>query len=467
MLVEEYPFIEPDIAFGALAGSGKCQFLDSGNDAGFSYIALNPIHIITARDGQVCLDGVDVPGSPFTVLGTLMAQYEVPHDATLPPFQGGLVGYFGYDLCQQLENLPEPEQDWINIPDLMAGIYDVVLSFDLAKRRMWIIAHGFCAPESQAQRMRAREKLADIKDLLRRAMPFEVDVPQAPELPAMMPWQANFNRADYEDAVRRVLDYIFAGDIFQANLSQSFFAHYGLGQMPDRFALYRRLRGLSPAPFGAYLDFGAVAILSNSPERFLKVDADGRVETKPIKGTRPRGNTPLEDAANAQELLCSDKDRAENVMIVDLLRNDLSKVCEPYSVVTKAICQLESFANVHHLVSTVEGRLETGKTAIDALAACFPGGSITGAPKIRAMEIITELENSRRGAYCGAIGFIGFDGAMDTNIAIRTLSIHEGRMAFNVGGGIVADSIPACEYDETLSKAAKLIAALGIVTKLP
>jgi len=468
MLVEEHPFMEPVIAFEALRDVGECQFLDGGNDSGFSYIALNPVHTISARDGQVTVDGVDVPGAPFAVLATMMTGYDVKNDPALPPFQGGLVGYFGYDLCHQLEKLPEPEQDWLNIPDMLVGIYDAVLSFDLANRRMWIITHGYLEMGQETRKTCASLQLAQIKGRLSHGQQsFEVDVPAAPALPDIVPWQTDFNRADYERAVRHVLDYIFAGDIFQANLSQSFFAHYGPENTPDRFSLYRRLRAISPAPFGAYLEFGAVGILSNSPERFLKIDTDGRVETKPIKGTRARGTTTLEDATNAQELLLSEKDRAENVMIVDLLRNDLSKVCEPHSVIATAICQLESFANVHHLVSTIEGRLESGKTAIDALAACFPGGSITGAPKIRAMEIITELENRRRGAYCGAIGFIGFNGAMDTNIAIRTLSIHEGRAAFNVGGGIVADSIPTAEYDETLSKAAKLMAAVGIGAELP
>jgi para-aminobenzoate synthetase component 1 len=228
----------------------------------------------------------------------------------------------------------------------------------------------------------------------------------------------------------------------------------------DAFGLYRRLRDLNPAPFAAFLRFDDVEIVSASPERFLSLRGN-RVETCPIKGTRPRGRTVEEDRALADELLTSEKDRAENVMIVDLLRNDLSRVCRDSSVDVRGLCELETFATVHHLVSTVVGALQPGLTAVDLLAACFPGGSITGAPKIRAMEIIAELEPTRRGPYCGSIGYIGFDGCMDTSIVIRTYAMRNGRVTFQAGGGIVADSTPAAEYAETLAKARALIAALS------
>lgn len=467
MRAVEHPFIEPEEAFFAFASLPGCHFLDSGGDSGFSYIAVHPLHVISARNGVVCVDDQPIDTAPFAAIRKMLAKYQIPHDATLPPFQGGLIGYFGYDLCQQLEKLPVPNADFLNIPDMLAGIYDVVIAFDLAARRMWIIAHGLDDQADTASDVRAQAQIFDIERKLADVQGLgdcndDRPLPTAPEAPAIALWQSNFDRAGYETAVGQVKDYIFAGDIFQANLSQCFSAEYEAGQLADRFGLYRRLRRLSPAPFGAFLNFGDVAILSNSPERFLQVDETGAVETKPIKGTRPRGKTPVEDATFAQDLLVSEKDRAENVMIVDLLRNDLSRVCKLHSVIADPICDLESFANVHHLVSTVKGQLEDNQTAIDLLMACFPGGSITGAPKIRAMEIITELEQTRRGAYCGAIGFIGFDGVMDTNIAIRTLAIHRGRVAFNAGGGIVADSDPAAEYDETLAKAAKLMAALGI-----
>jgi para-aminobenzoate synthetase component 1 len=252
-----------------------------------------------------------------------------------------------------------------------------------------------------------------------------------------------------------VIEYIRAGDCYQVNLSQRLLAP--LREHP--LDLYGRLRTLNPAPFGAYFDLGDFQILSASPERFLRV-TNGEVETRPIKGTRPRGRTPEEDAALAAELAASPKDRAENVMIVDLLRNDLGRVCEFGSVRVPTLCEVESFRFVHHLVSEVRGKLRPGLGPLDLLAAAFPGGSVTGAPKVRAMEIIAELEPTARGPYCGSLGFVGFDGSMDTNILIRTFTAGRGWVQFPVGGGIVADSDPAREYEETLHKAAGLLRAL-------
>jgi para-aminobenzoate synthetase component 1 len=250
-----------------------------------------------------------------------------------------------------------------------------------------------------------------------------------------------------------------AGDIFQANLSQRFRARLPAGIAA--FDLYRRMRQVNPAPFAAFVKAGDVAVASASPERFLSL-RDGRVETCPIKGTRRRGATPVQDRLLAEALLASEKDRAENIMIVDLLRNDLSRVCRDGSVAVPRLCGLESFATVHHLVSTVTGELRPGKGAVDLLAACFPGGSITGAPKIRAMEIIAELEPTRRGPYCGSVGYIGFDGNMDSSIIIRTYGIKGDEVVFQAGGGIVADSRSGDEYEETLAKARALIAALSL-----
>jgi para-aminobenzoate synthetase component I len=258
--------------------------------------------------------------------------------------------------------------------------------------------------------------------------------------------------------VRRVIDDILAGDVFQANLSQRFCADLPEGLGP--YDLFRRLQAANPAPFGAYLKLDDLVVAASSPERFLLLDG-GRVETRPIKGTRPRGSTPGRDAALAAELAASEKDRAENVMIVDLLRNDLSRVCRDGSVAVPQLCVVERFATVMHLVSSVVGQLRDGLGAVDLIEACFPGGSITGAPKIRAMEIIAELEPVRRGPYCGAIGHVGWDGSLDTGIVIRTFAIRGGRVTFGAGGGVVADSDPAAEYEETLAKARALVAALS------
>ena len=460
MLIEECPYIEPVDAYGAFAPFADSHFLDSGDRDRFSYIVVSPFHKLTAKNGKVTLDGFEIPGDPFDVLDDLLARYELGTQPDLPPFQGGAVGYFGYELAHQTEKLPNASDDWLAMPDMAVGIFDLVIAFDQIDRKMWLISTGLPEKAGPEREKRAQERMGLVRKYLRLARPL-FDHPSAPHAPEVSGWTSNFTRAGYEASVQKVIDYIFAGDIFQANLSQSFRAEYPRDAVPERFGLYRRLREISSAPFGAFLNFGDVAVLSNSPERFLKV-RDGHVQTKPIKGTRPRGETPLSDAELAQELMLSAKDRAENIMIVDLLRNDLSKVCKPHTVLTPTICALESYANVHHLVSTVTGELKGGKSAVDALRACFPGGSITGAPKIRAMEIITELEDTTRGAYCGAIGYIGFDGSMDTNIAIRTLSVNGGRMAFNVGGGIVADSAPAMEYGETLVKATKMFELFGI-----
>jgi para-aminobenzoate synthetase component 1 len=270
--------------------------------------------------------------------------------------------------------------------------------------------------------------------------------------------RSTFTHRGYLDAVARVRDYIVAGDIFQANLSQRF-------QCPaaeKSFDLYRRLRRRNPAPFAAYLGFGKTEIISASPERFLRLDQERRlVETRPIKGTRPRGLGPMHDAALGRALAESEKDRAENVMIVDLLRNDLSRVCRPGTVRVPELFALEHHPTVHHLVSTVVGELEPGADATDLIRAAFPGGSITGAPKVRAMEIIAELEPTRRGVYCGSIGYISTTGAMDTSIVIRTYLVLRGQVYFQAGGGIVADSDPELEYRETLDKAKALIETLA------
>jgi para-aminobenzoate synthetase component 1 len=289
------------------------------------------------------------------------------------------------------------------------------------------------------------------------------EAPPPPESRSPVAVTSNFTRPGYEAAVAQVIDYIYAGDIFQANLTQRFRAELPAGLTP--FTLYRRLRQLNPAPFAAYLEFGEVVIASSSPERFLSV-RDGRVETRPIKGTRPRGRSPAEDQALMRALLASEKDRAENVMIVDLLRNDLSRVCRDASVAVPELCICEAFATVFHLVSTIVGELEPGNSALDLLKASFPGGSITGAPKIRAMEIIAALEPTQRGPYCGTIGYIGFDGTMDSNIVIRTYALSGSTVTFQAGGGIVADSDPAEEYEESLAKARALIDALSSQAKL-
>ena len=458
VLAREIAWLDPLAAFGALQHRPGPVLLDSAREdprlGRWSYVAADPFLMLTSKDGRITLGERSFTGDPFAILQRALAHYRLAHDPALPvPFQTGAIGWLGYDLCHHLERLPHPARDDLAFPDLALGFYDTLLAFDLHERRAWALANGFPETAPEAAMHRSRARLDELVARLEQANP-----PPLPALPAGdASLSSNFTRSAYEAAVQRVVDYILAGDIFQANLSQRFLAELPDGLSP--FDLYLRLRQRNPAPFAAFLELGGVTIASASPERFLQLQ-DGRVETRPIKGTRPRGATPAEDERLGAELLASGKDRAENVMIVDLLRNDLSRVCRDHTVLTPEICALESFATVHHLVSTVTGELKEGLGPVDLLRATFPGGSITGAPKIRAMEIIAELEPTARGPYCGSIGWLGFDGWMDTSITIRTFAIRGRQVAFQAGGGIVADSEPAAEYEETLAKARGLIEAL-------
>jgi para-aminobenzoate synthetase component 1 len=363
--------------------------------------------------------------------------------ATDLPFCGGAIGYFGYDLARRIERLPARARDGERIPDMAIGIYDWAVIVDHAERRSWLVGQG-------------RDADTDIKwDDLRRLFSASREERARAPLRIAPPVVSNLTRAAYARAFGRIKRYIEDGDCYQVNLAQRFSAR----ATGDPWPAYQALRVINPAPFAAYLSTPYAHILCASPERFLKV-RNGRVETKPIKGTRPRAGHARLDAELAERLRTSPKDRAENVMIVDLLRNDLSKNCRPGSVRVPKLFDVESFATVHHLVSTVTGELAPGRDAIDLLRGAFPGGSITGAPKLRAMEIIEELEPDRRGVYCGAIGYIGYDGAMDLNIAIRTMVLSRGEIRFWAGGGIVADSTLEDEYQETFDKAAAMLKLL-------
>ncbi len=434
-LVINAPYGDPAELFAPHADKPFAQLLDSAqfdNEQGrYSFIALEPKKTFTSAQNI------------FEELKSCLAAYPMERHPELPPFQGGLLGYFGYEVLHQIENIPRPQNDGLNIPDVCLGLYETVCAFDHLQKKGWI----FSLADGQAAHA--------LKDLL-------FNTPTSPPSfePQKLNWQSDFTAQDYIEAVQRVIDYIHAGDIFQANLTQRFCADLPKGL--NRFGFYQNLRRINPALFSAYLNFDGFTLASSSPERFLTV-RDGQVETRPIKGTRPRSSDHQTDRALADELRHSEKDLAENTMIVDLLRNDLSKVCKPHSVEVPELCAVHSFASVHHLVSTVTGQLHEGQSALDLLQACFPGGSITGAPKVRAMEIISELEPVPRGAYCGAIGYIGFDGTMDTNIVIRTALFKNNKVAVQVGGGIVADSEPEAEYQETLDKANALFRAFGEV----
>lgn len=450
MHVAEIEYSDPIVAAHALRELPFQTFLDSAKAESslgrYSFVAADPFATIR-------VDQAD-PGW-VSRLKSVLADYAMPSMPGLPPFQGGAAGLFSYELGRSLEKLPKPPQNELLFPDLSLGLYDVVVAFDVVERRCWIVSTGLPETDGAAREKRAVARAEQIRALLASATEFRAVGPIS-----LGGWTSNFTRPEYERAVREVIERILAGDIFQANVSQRFSA-----PVPpdfDHFGFYRHLREVNPAPFAAYLDHGDFVIASASPERFLRVEGD-LVEARPIKGTRPRFADGVLDLLQAQSLMESRKDRAENVMIVDLLRNDLSRVCRPGSVKVPQLCGLESFASVHHLVSTVVGRLAEGRDAVDVLAAAFPGGSVTGAPKVRAMEIITEIERHARGPYCGAIGYLGFNGAMDLNIVIRTASFRAGACAVQAGGGITTASDPAAEYDETLDKARRIFAAFGVL----
>ena len=417
-----------------------------------SILAADPFARFRLRQGRASLDGEPLEGEPLAALRACLAPYRVAPEPGLP-FPGGAIGYFAYDLGQALERVAVPPRRAGLTDDIAFNLYDTVLTIDHERQTCLLVATGFPETEPAAREARARARLAQFADLLATgALP---DLPPPPPA-GTFAWRSNFSRQSYESAVETVRDYIRAGDIYQANIAQRFATDLPPGF--DPFAFYRRLRATNPATFGAYLAFEGLTIASSSPERFLKLSGR-RVETRPIKGTVRRAENPAEDIALGEALQVNPKERAENIMIVDLLRNDLSRICEPGSVRVPVLCGLESYAGVHHLVSVVTGTLVEGADALDLVAATFPGGSITGAPKLRAMDIITEIEGDARELYCGAIGALGFDGALDTSIAIRTVFMDDRQAVLQAGGGVTLLSAPGPEYEETLTKAARVFAA--------
>jgi para-aminobenzoate synthetase component I len=438
----------------------------------YSFVSADPLLVVRSKGSltEVVEGGRTrrAEGDALGVVREVLRDWAAHALPDLPPFQGGAAGYIGYDYGAILERVPPTRQDDLAVPDVVLGLYDWVLAWDHGRREAWLISTGLGlggAPSESRARARAaavRERLSRGGQVGPRPNSIGARGAVAPSYPvtaletAPEGLRSTFTHRGYLDAVARVREYIVAGDIFQANLSQRLQAP--LREAP--FDLYRRLRRLNPAPFAAYFDCGDLTVLSASPERFLRLDDRGAVETRPIKGTRPRGLGPMHDAALGRALAESEKDRAENVMIVDLLRNDLSRVCRAGSVRVPELFALEHHPTVHHLVSTVVGELAPGADAMDLVRATFPGGSITGAPKVRAMEIIAELEPTRRGVYCGSVGYLSRSGAMDTSIVIRTFVRVGEDIYFQAGGGIVADSDPELEYRETLDKARGLIAAL-------
>lgn len=432
----------------------------------YSFIGIDPFLIMQSRGNIITLNSQGERriehGNPFDILGKLLETYKLDCPAATIPLQGGAIGYFSYDLCHFIERLPSTTIDDLEFPESYFAFYDIIISFDNLENRAYIISTGFPKTEENERIKRAGQRIEYIKDRLYRPV---LNIPQVSPKNTGITNEAllksNFTHKNYVKAISKARDYIIAGDIFQVNISQRF--ETDLTVAP--FELYKRLRQINPAPFASYLNYEGITIVGASPERFLRVNGD-QVETRPIKGTRPRGKNASEDETLSQQLLDSIKDRAENIMIVDLERNDLGRVCRYGSVKVTELALLETFPTVFHLTSTVVGRLRPNVSRIDLLKATFPGGSITGAPKVRSMEIIDELEPTRRSVYTGAIGYLSFSNNLDLNIVIRTILIKDGKAYFQAGGGIVYDSDPEEEYQETLDKAKALIQALRLAPKV-
>ena len=444
-------------AFRDLPGLVLLESARPGRNARWTYLTADPVAVLeTAAAGP----------DPFAVARRLVARLDrtvvVPADA--PPFLGGLVGFLGYDVGAILERLPAIAPSDQDLPPLRLALHDWVVAWDRRTGHAWL---GGRALDGDGRRLARRLDEVHARLTTPATHAAAAATQRRGRCPAQtgpFEFRSGLDRRHYEAGVRRIREHIAAGDLYQANLTR----RLETGFDGDPWDLYRHLRTGDPSLFSAYLDLGPSqltgrprALLSASPEPFLSVDADGVVKTDPIKGTRPRGRDAATDRALARELLSSAKDRAENVMIVDVLRNDLGRVCRPGSVRVPRLCRLERTAAVQHLVSTVTGVLEEGRDAFDLLAASFPGGSITGAPKIRAMEILEGLEPVRRGPYTGAIGWIGPDGAMQTSIVIRTFVADGRRLTIHVGGGITWKSDPAAEWEETVAKASGPLGAIG------
>ena len=453
------------------SSSADTSSVSEGSLGRYSFLMADPFDTII-------VDRAAPQQDALAQLRNQLSQWQTPSKPGLPPMQGGIAGLFSYELNSGFENVPRAKHDTFPVPALMLGLYDCVIAWDHHLQTCMIISQGFPETSITAREKRAQQRIGWCLELLQNHSnpppPSAVRSSSASELcqPSKLPESSrqyemagppgltsDFSKSQYINAVNQCVQYIYAGDVFQINLAQQL-------RMPatcQSSELFEQLCQCNPAPFSAYYQFKApgfppTEIISASPERLVSV-RDRIVETRPIKGTRRRTGQPMVDIQARQDLLSSVKDAAENTMIVDLMRNDLSRVCDDDSVVVPQLCALEEYASVMHLVSSVEGKLRPESELTDLIAAIFPGGSITGAPKVRAMELIAQLEPNARGAYCGSLGYLGFDGNADLNILIRTVTAQNGWWQIPVGGGVVSQSSPQAEYEETWTKAAGMLRA--------
>lgn len=478
-IIKELPITLPPIKLlEAFKMTPQPFFLDSGKGYGilgrYSFMGAFPFLCVSAYSEYIDLSWLELSRSEsiprdtedsLSVLDDLLERFYADNPTPFP-FVGGAVGFLSYDLKDELEKLPQNASDDLNLPLWRFAWYDGILVYDHELSCYHVLSCGMtetgeCIPEVAEFRLKRIEQL--LKDYVNRETSnnyYKKTIDTMSEIPDNASYRQITNsvkKDKYLLDLQKVIDYIYAGDIYQANLTQRFQFPY----TEDPITLYQSLHEQNPAPFAAFLPYEDFQILSSSPERFIRIHPEGLIETRPIKGTRPRGNTEREDELLAKELSESVKDRAELTMIIDLERNDLGRICTYGSVQVTDLIRLEKYPTVWHLVSTIVGTLKSELKTSDILKAIFPGGSITGAPKIRAMEIIEELEPYKRGIYTGSIGYIGFDKAWDLNIVIRTLLLQEGQAYFHGGGGIVADSLPEAEYEETLQKVRALVRVLG------
>ena len=395
---------------------------------------------------------------PLEPLREILAGYKPVELPGLPRFFGGAVGYLGYDLVRFFEKLPEKNPDLNGSYDVHMFITDKILIFDRLKQTIKIVVNTHIGPQDSLKEK--YDSATEEIDRIVRRLKTPIALPEPAPQKGPLEFQSNFTKAEFEAAVNKMLEYIRAGDIIQAVPSQRFRAPARV----DPFELYRALRHINPSPYLFYLKMGGETVIGSSPEVLVRVE-EGKAETRPIAGTRPRGKTPEEDRALKEELKADPKEMAEHIMLVDLGRNDLGRVCKVGTVKVSELGIIERYSHVMHLVSNVVGEVEKGKDAFDVLRAAFPAGTLTGAPKIRAMEIIEELEPSRRGVYGGAVGYFSFNGNMDMCITIRTILIKDGMIHIQAGAGIVADSVPASEYQETVNKAKGMMRAVEMARR--
>jgi len=411
--------------------------------ARYSFIGTEPSRVIrTGRENHV---------DPLTLIEKEFQHYRPVPVSGLPRFHGGIVGYLSYEVARYFEELPAPDNDPLGLPESILMLADTLLVFDHLTHKIKIVAHAHLDGDVAQAYRQATEKIDRMMERLRQ--PINITPPSAaiPESPVT----SNLSQAEYEKIVNRAKDYIYAGDIIQTVLSQ----RLSKRTSASPFAIYRALRSINPSPYMYFLHLDDCHIIGASPELLVRVE-DGIVSNHPIAGTRPRSHDPERDLLLARELLDDEKERAEHLMLVDLGRNDIGRISQPGTVSVTQFMDIERYSHVMHLVSHVQGKLRAGMTQFDALRACFPAGTVSGAPKIRAMEIIAELEPHKRGPYAGAVGYFDFSGNLDTAIAIRTIVVKDGVAHVQAGGGIVADSVPGNEYQESLNKAQALLAAI-------